>query len=416
MLPSHRRGFEDILRCRTPAMWGHVFECNHCGRLQYAYHSCRNRSCPKCHKSDTQAWLQGRQKELLPVPYYHVIFTLPHELRGFTRLHQQDVYGLLIKSAADSIIKLAADPRYVGSRVGVMAVLHTWGSNLSYHPHVHCLVTGGGLSPDGQTWMPARDNYLVPVNALSRLFRGIFLDRIRRQFEDIHLPESIWQKDWIVHCKPAVQGTRTVLNYLARYIHRVAITNSRIISADNGKVTFRYKDSSGAQIKTMTVSTEEFIRRFLQHVLPAGVHKVRYYGLWSSSNRKHLRKMQQILTQPGNNQQVRLEEDMDVEVPPPSEARPCPHCQKGHAHLDRASTPPTESTTMRQLTLISSTIKSNPKHEPSVYMTIPVHLSSEKMPHIGHRSHLISHRSFPIDQPIPPRARSNRTNPSADHR
>jgi hypothetical protein len=330
MLSSHRRAFKDILRCRRPAMGGHVFECNHCGKLQYSYHSCRNRSCPKCHKSDTQTWLQGRQKELLPVPYYHVIFTLPHELRAFVRRHQQEVYGILIRSAADSILKLAVDPRYVGSRVGVMAVLHTWGSNLSYHPHVHCLVTGGGLSPDGQIWMPARDNYLVPVKALSRLFRGIFLDRIGRQFEDIHLPESIWQKDWIVYCKPAVQGTRTVLNYLARYIHRVAITNSRILTADNGKVTFRYKDSkSGAYIKTMTVSAEEFIRRFLQHVLPAGVHKVRYYGLWSSSNRKHLRKMQQTLTQPGNNQQVQLEEDIDAEVSPPLESRQCPHCRKG---------------------------------------------------------------------------------------
>jgi len=311
-------------------MGGHVFECNHCGRQQYSYHSCRNRSCPKCHKSDTQAWLQARQKELLPVPYYHVILTLPHELRRFTRLHQQDLYGLLIKSAADSIIKLTADPRYVGGRVGVMAVLHTWGSNLSYHPHVHCLVTGGGLSPDGQTWMPARDNYLVPVNALSRLFRGIFLDRIRRQFKDIHLPESIWQKDWAVHCKPAVQGTRTVLNYLARYIHRVAITNSRIISIDNGNVTFRYKDSkSGAYIKTMTVNAEEFIRRFLQHVLPAGVHKVRYYGLWSSSNRRQLRKMQQTLTESGNDQPEGLEEDMDAEISPSSEPRQCSHCQKG---------------------------------------------------------------------------------------
>jgi len=176
---------------------------------------------------------------------------------------------------------------------------------------------------------PARDNYLVPVNALSRLFRRSFLKSIRRRFKDIHLPKSIRRKEWVVHCKPAVQGTRTVLNYLARYIHRVAITNSRIISADNGKVTFRYRGASTTQTKIMTVSAEEFIRRFLQHVLPAGVHKVRYYGLWSSSNRKHLRKMQQILTQPGNNQQVRLEEDMDVEMPPPSEARPYSHCQKG---------------------------------------------------------------------------------------
>jgi len=246
------------------------------------------------------------------------------------RHHQQEAYGLLIKSAADSVIKLTADPRYVGGKVGVMAVLHTWGSNLSYHPHVHCLVTGGGLSQDGRTWMPARDNYLVPVKALSILFRGIFLARIRRQFEDIHLPQSIWQKDWVVHCKPAVYGTRTVLNYLARYIHRAAIANSRILSVDNDKVTFRYKDSKrGTYIKTMTVSAEEFIRRFLQHALPAGVHKVRYYGLWSPSNRKKLCKIQQILRQPENNQQERLEEDMDAEVSPPSEARLCPHCQKG---------------------------------------------------------------------------------------
>ncbi len=246
------------------------------------------------------------------------------------RLYQQDLYGLLIKTAADSVIKLAADPRYAGGKVGVMAVLHTWGSNLSYHPHVHCLVTGGGLSPDGQTWIPARDDYLVPVKALSKLFRGIFLARIRRQFEEIHLPKSIWQKDWVVHCKPAVQDTRIVLNYLARYIHRVAITNSRIISIDNGKVTFRYKDSkSGAYIKTMTVDAEEFIRRFLQHVLPAGGHKVRYYGLWSPSNRKKLLKMQQTLNQSENDQPERFEEDVDVEISPTSELRSCPHCQKG---------------------------------------------------------------------------------------
>ena len=246
------------------------------------------------------------------------------------RLHQKEAYGLLMQSAAESIIKLAADPRYVGGRVGVMAVLHTWGSNLSYHPHVHCLVTGGGLSPDGETWMEARDNYLVPVRALSRLFRYIFLDRLRRQFKEIYLPQSLWRKDWVVHCKPAVQGTRKVLNYLGRYIHRVAITNSRILSIDNGKVTFRYKDSkSGAYIKTMTVDAEEFIRRFLQHVLPTGIHKVRYYGLWSPSNRKKLRKMQHILNQSGNDQPERLEEDMDAEVSPPSEPRLCPHCQKG---------------------------------------------------------------------------------------
>jgi hypothetical protein len=179
-------------------------------------------------------------------------------------------------------------------------------------------------------WLVLTRTLLAGFDApIDRLFRGIFLDRIRRQFEDIHLPESIWRKEWVVHCKPAVQGTHTVLNYLARYIYRVAITNSRILSAENGKVTFRYRGAGTTGTKTMTVRAEEFIRRFLQHVLPAGVHKVRYYGLWSSSKRKHLRKMQQISTQPGNDQQGRLEEDMDVEVPPPSEARQCPYCQRG---------------------------------------------------------------------------------------
>ncbi len=329
MPSSHRQAFKDILRCRTPALGGHVFECDHCGRLEYSYHSCCNRSCPKCHRGETKAWLQAREKELLPVPYYHVIFTLPHELRAFARLHQKEVYGLLLKCAAGSIIKLTADPHYVGGRVGVMAVLHTWGSNLSYHLHVHCLVTGGGLSWDGQTWMPARKTYLAPVEALSRLFRESFRRGIKRRFKDIHLPRYVWQKEWVVHCKPAVQGTRTVLNYLARYIHRVAITNSRIVSADDGKVTFRCKDSGGSKVRTMTVSAEEFIRRFLQHVLPAGAHKVRYYGLWSPSYRRNLFEVQQILTQSENDQQELIAENTDVEAPSSSDARRCRHCQKG---------------------------------------------------------------------------------------
>jgi hypothetical protein len=245
------------------------------------------------------------------------------------RRNQQKVYGLLIKSAAHSILKLVADPRYVGGRVGIMAVLHTWGSNLSYHPHVHCLVTGGGLSSDGHTWKPAREDYLVPVKALSRLFRGRFIYSVSKQFKDIELPKSIRQKEWVVHCKPAVQGTGVVLNYLARYIHRIAITNSRIISANDRKVTFKYKNSGSTQTKTMTVSAKEFIRRFLQHVLPAGVHKVRYYGLWSPSNRKKLLEVQQTLTQSGNDQQEGFEEDINTEAPTSSEVRQCPHCQKG---------------------------------------------------------------------------------------
>ncbi|MFC1763823.1 IS91 family transposase [Planctomycetota bacterium] len=328
-MPSrHRRAFRDILQCRTPAMGGHVFACNRCGRQQYSYHSCRNRSCPKCHQGDIEIWLQRRQQELLPVPYYHVIFTLPHELSPPVRLHQKQIYGLLLKSAAESLVMLAADRRYVGGQVGVMAVLHTWASNLTYHPHVHCLVTGGGLSPDRQSWRPARNNYLVPVLALSRLFRGRLLNRIHRQCKDMEVPQSVWRKEWVVHCKPAVQGRRSVLNYLARYIHRVAITNSRILSIDNGQVRFRYRGTGITQTKVMAVSTEEFMRRFLQHVLPARVHKVRYYGLWSSSNRKHLRRMHQILIPPESDLPVSLEDERLAQEPSPV-ARPCPFCRQG---------------------------------------------------------------------------------------
>jgi hypothetical protein len=329
MIGRHRRAFRAILRCRTPAMGGHVYVCNHCGQRQYSYHSCRNRSCPKCHQSDSETWLQGRQQELLPVPYYHVIFTIPHELGPLVRRHQKQIYGLLIKSAAGSLITLATDPRYVGGQVGVMAVLHTWASNLTYHAHVHCLVTGGGLSPDHQSWMPARNSYLVPVRALSRLFRGRLLASIRRKCKGMTVPEAVWHKEWVVHCKPAVQGSRSVLNYLARYVHRVAITNSRILSVDNGQVRFRYRATGTTRTKIMTVGAEEFIRRFLQHVLPARVHKVRYYGLWSTANRKYLRQMQQILTPPERDLPVPLEDDRAVQGSTLPEARPCPCCRQG---------------------------------------------------------------------------------------
>lgn len=308
-------------------MGGHVFECNCCGRQQYSYHSCRNRHCPKCHKSETQAWLQGRQQELLAVPYHHVIFTLPHELGKFARLHQKEVYSTLIKTAAHSVIKLAADPHYVGGQVGIMAVLHTWGSNLSYHLHVHCLVTGGGLSEDGQKWLPARDGFLVPIRALSKLFRGLFLDHIRRQFPEVQLPDSLWRKDWVVYVKPAVHGVRTVLNYLARYIRRIAITNHRILAADNGQVRFRYKDYRTGQPRVMTLGAHEFIRRFLQHVLPSGLHKVRYYGLWSPSNRESLRKAQELLPQDKADEPAPLNED--APMPPPATPRVCPYCREG---------------------------------------------------------------------------------------
>lgn len=294
MLPSHHRALTDILRCRTAALGGQVYACDQCGHREYAYHSCRNRNCPKCHTNDTEAWLDQRRQELLPVPYFHVVFTLPHELGRIVRRHQQSLYAVLMKAATIALMKLAADPHYVGGQIGILAVLHTWTRTLEYHPHVHCLVPAGGVLPDGQ-WRPARKDYLVPVRALSKMFRGIFRDLARRALPDLHWPGAIYKKDWVVYCKPTLPRADRVLQYLGRYVHRVAIANRRILSIDDGRVVFRYQRADDVTWRTMTLSAREFIRRFLQHVLPAGVHKVRYYGLWAPSNRRRLRRIQQAL-------------------------------------------------------------------------------------------------------------------------
>ena len=331
MLPSQRRAFSDILKCRSDVMGGHVFKCDKCGHRHYSYHSCRNRSCPKCHKNDTAAWLEQRHKELLNVEYYHVVFTLPQVLRPIVRLHQKKLYGILMKSAAQAITKLAADPHYVGGLIGVMCVLHTWSRTLVYHPHAHCLIPGGGVSADKKQWLDARKNYLVPVKALSKIFRGMFTEMVRKQLPDIELPASIWHRDWVVYCKPAVQGADKVLNYLGRYVHRVAIANSCIMSIDDGKVTFRYKDSKSHRSKTMTLKAEEFIRRFLQHVLPKGVHKIRYYGLWSPVNRKYLYEIKELLDDGDavRHSKPQRNKNNNSESPPSLEGRKCPHCKLG---------------------------------------------------------------------------------------
>jgi len=296
MLPSHHSAFWDILNCRTPALGGQVYACDYCDHQVYSYHSCKNRSCPKCYGSDTELWLEKRQKELLPVKYFHVVFTVPQELRPYIRSRQTIMYNILMKAAGRSLIKLAADPHYVGGLIGILAVLHTWTRTLLYHPHVHCLVPAGGVS-DKQVWLPARKNYLVPVKALSKIFRGMFREMVTVKLPDLMIPEVAWNKEWVVYCKPAIQGADKILNYLGRYVHRIAIANSRILSIDDGTVTFRYKNCGNSQWKTMTLDAMEFIRRFLQHILPKRIHKVCYYGLWHPSHRDTLRGLQIILEQ-----------------------------------------------------------------------------------------------------------------------
>jgi Putative transposase/Transposase zinc-binding domain len=333
LLPSHRRAVADLRACRTEALGGQLLQCERCGQEHHVYHSCRNRSCPTCHGLDTEAWLGERRQELLPVPYFHVVFTIPHELGEIIRQHQQDLYDILLRAAARSLSKLAADPHYVGGMIGILCVLHTWTCTLAYHPHVHCLVPAGGISADQTEWRPARTSYLVPVQALSQLFRGLFLELMRQERPDLSLPASVRVKGWVVYCKPTVHGTEQVLQYLGRYVHRIALTNNRILSIDDGQVCFRYQDSQTSRWHTMTLPAQEFIRRFLQHVLPQGFHKVRYYGLWSPVHRPLLRHLQLVLAghTPAPPAATPAAERHATEAwgPPLRAGQPCPSCGQG---------------------------------------------------------------------------------------
>lgn len=329
MLPSHRRALWDIAQCRTEALGGHLVQCDHCSKLDYSYHSCKNRACPKCHRKDTEKWLEQRRAELLPVIYFHVVFTLPKELRKLVRQHQKTLYGILMKAAAESLMKLAADPKYVGGKIGMLAVLHTWTNAQAYHPHGHFLVPGGGVSPDGKLWIPSNGKFLVPVKALSPIFRAKFLEMAQDALPCVTFPKEVWEKGWVVYCKPSVQGADKVLQYLARYVHRIAITNNRILSIKNGEVTFRYKETGKRKKKrvsrwrTMTLPAMEFIRRFLQHVPPKGFHKLRYYGLLSSANRPLLRQVQLLMANDAT--VAKTENDADC----PNRSIRCRFCGKG---------------------------------------------------------------------------------------
>ena len=293
LLPSHRQALWAIESCRTERLGGQVYGCPNCQEFQYSYHSCRNRHCPKCQQEQTQSWLQVQQEILLPVPYFLLTFTLPSELRDLVRANQKALYSLLFQASADAAQKLALDPRYLGGQIGLVGVLHTWTRNLIFHPHVHYLVPGGAVHPDGTTWLPARQGFFLPVRALSKLFRAAF----RRGLEKLKLfdklPAKVWTQAWVVHCKPVGDG-QAALKYLAPYIHRVAISNRRLLAFDNrgslesSQVTFRYRASDSGQLKICTLSVEHFFQRFLQHVLPQAFVKVRYYGFLGASVRRKL--------------------------------------------------------------------------------------------------------------------------------
>lgn len=319
MLPSHRRAMQDIETCRTESLGGQVYLCKQCQVQRYSYHSCQNRHCPKCQNEQANDWLQQQSDLLLPTHHFLVTFTLPAELRAVARSHQKTFYNLLFRTSAAALLQLAQDPRFVGARLGMVGVLHTWTRQLLYHPHVHYIVTGGGLTNDGR-WRSSRKDFLVPVKPLSRIFRAKFRDQLKKSELFAAVAPRVWRKDWVVHSE-AVGSGQQAFQYLAPYIFRVALSNNRLRHLHDGQVTFAYKESATDQLKYCTVSAAEFIRRFLQHVLPPRFIKVRYYGLLSPANRQLLLKARHLLSALTGKLKSR-----DLKT---SESLPlltCPHC------------------------------------------------------------------------------------------
>ena len=342
-----------IEACRTAELGGHVARCEACERLAVSYNSCRNRHCPKCQGQAAQAWLEERQADLLPVPYFHVVFTLPAPIAAIAFQNKALVYGLLFKAAAQTLTTIAADPKHLGARIGLIGVLHTWGSALTHHPHVHCIVPGGGVSPDGQRWVACRKGFFLPVRVLSRLFRRLFIEKLAAahaqgalsffgelagladpQVFAAHLA-PLRRTEWVVYAKPPFGGPAAVLAYLARYTHRVAISNHRLVRLDDHAVRFRWKDyrtadaATGAvKIKTMALSPNEFIRRFLLHVLPAGFHRIRHYGfLAKGPQAPALDQLRSLITaQAAEPAASPPEPEAPAAEPPPAEPRACPCC------------------------------------------------------------------------------------------
>jgi hypothetical protein len=295
---AHLKAMHAIETCRTPAQGGHLYQCDTCGKQHFVYHSCRNRHCPACQFLPTERWIDARRQDLLPIPYFHVVFTIPSQLRRLFRSNQRVCYDLLFKAASQTLLTLAADPKHLGAHIGFIAVLHTWSQTLAYHPHLHCIVTGGGLSPNHNRWISASTDFFIHVKVLGSLFRGKLLDALKAAVDtdDIQTePNTSWKgllatlyhKKWNVDCRKPFDGPKRVVEYIGRYTHRVAISNRRIIAVTDQHVCFRYPDPDDpSSYRRMTLPAIEFIRRFLQHVLPTGFVKIRHYGILANRNRR----------------------------------------------------------------------------------------------------------------------------------
>jgi hypothetical protein len=314
---KHIKVLHAIACCRTAALGGHRDQCPRCGYQAISYNSCRNRHCPKCQTAARDKWLAARQQELLAVGYFHVVFTLPQELSTLALQNKKAVYGLLFRASAETLLQVAADPKHLGAEIGLLSVLHTWGQNLLHHPHVHCVIPTGGLSPDHSHWVHSRSGFFLPVRVLSRVFRGKFIAGLKRLFRTGQLVcagklkalakctafdaflRLLFRKDWVVYAKPPFGGPDHVLNYLARYTHRVAISNHRLIGFENDQVTFRWKDyTHRSKKRKMTLAADEFLRRFLLHVLPRGFVRIRFFGFLANRCRADLLPLCQKLLPP----------------------------------------------------------------------------------------------------------------------
>jgi len=364
---GQRRVMSAIELCRTAALGGHLEECDCCGHQRPAYHSCRNRHCPKCQSLARAQWLEDRQAELLPVEYFHVVFTVPEEIAALAYQNKEVVYGILFRATAETLRTIAADPQHLGAEIGFLAVLHSWGQNLLHHPHLHCVVPGGGLAPDGKRWIACRPGFFLPVNVLSCLFRRLFLDYLQAAFEQgqrhffsslerlrdphafAHYLAPLRQIDWVVHAKPPFGGPEQVLNYLGRYTHRVAISNNRLLDIEDGKITFRWKDyRHNDRPRVMTLEADEFIRRFLLHVLPDGFQRIRHYGFLAHRYRKAKLALCRQLLGVALTAVVKRQDQPDYrdlyEKLTGRSLRECPVCHAGHmvviASLPASGRPP----------------------------------------------------------------------------
>jgi hypothetical protein len=350
LTPEQRRALKDLVSCRTAALGGHVLGCPECGHRQIAYNSCGNRHCPICQATAAARWLEARAAELLPTPYFHIVFTLPNALDPIALANPRVVYDLLLRSAAETLLEVAADPQLLGAQTGVWAVLHTWGQNLQFHPHVHCVVPGGGLSPDGTHWVASPSNFFLPVRVLSRVFRGKFLAGLQAAFakgqlrfggqsatlagadEFQRVLSAAAHTDWVVYAKPPFGGPEAVLKYLARYTHRVAISNGRLLDLEDGMVRFRYKDyAHGNRKRVMTLTALEFVRRLLLHVLPSGFVRIRHYGILSNRHRHEKLALCRQLLGSGSTAEAELPETRKIPEGPSlvTPTRVCPVCGAG---------------------------------------------------------------------------------------